>query len=489
MTLRLSDLEPGQYRIAGDTVPEEKNRMLNAVRNFGVGVSKTGAELALGAGMLGRKIQSMLPRQLRGIGDVSIGSSVFDENSVANAAARRSLEAKNRGESVGKAAGTVAQFLTPTGAVARSQQLLGRAARLAPQGTRIASRIAARVVPEAIGTGAVSAIRSGGDIEQIKNEAGFAAGASLAFGALGALGRATYYPQLQESISKALGIQGKRSGGNAVSEIGRRAAGFRVLKDRAKQLIVTNADGVEAAFEPARATYDTTLQAWNKARKQIYEEYSSLTKQAGETAVIDLSDVVQSLKETQNQPRLKAYKNAAQSLVSDLEDGFPDLTQVSLREAEQFLEDLNANTVKGFFKGTADNASAEINAGTARSIRERLDEIITSTTGTKYQALRSQYAALKSIENDLVRKFQQDARSIGGGLPEYMGMFASGDIVGGFLAGQPQQVAQGAILGTLAALKRKLSDPERFLKRSFKLTGNEEVSDLVVRLFGGAAGR
>jgi len=492
MALKLSQLKEGQYRITGDTAPEENRGLLGAVRAFSSGLSKAGGEFGLGAGMLGRQIQRLFPRSWQG------APGIFDEGSPANVAARESLNAKGTAEGIGKIAGTAAQFLTPTGTIARGQQVLSRAAQLAPAGTRIAARIAAHVAPEMIGTGAVSAVRSGGDIDQIAGEAGTAGAFSLALGSLGALGRSTYYPQLQDSITKALGIQGKRSGGQALQEVARKATGFRILSDRAPKLEVTNADGSVSAFDPKRASYDTTLQAWNKARKQIYDEYSSLTQKAGETATVDLTPVYENLKQILEQPRLGAYKRAAQSLINDLESGFSkakgeddavDLTGITLRDAEQFLEDLNANTVKGFFKGTADNASAEINAGSARAIREALDDVITSTTGEGYQALRSQYAALKSLEDDLVRKFQQNARKIGGGLPEYMGMFASGDIIGGVLAGQPQQVAKGAILGTLAALKRKLSDPERFLKRAFKLTENDEISDLMVRLFGGAGGR
>ncbi len=478
MALKLSQLNDDQYKVVD--APKQGNGAVSFAANVPIGVAQEGGNLLLGLGGLGRRIQRLIGGG-RGMG----GEGVFDEGSSANTRAREITRAKNSGQKAGQLAAIAAEFLAPTGAVARGQRLLGRGAAFAPRGTRTIAKAAARFAPEAAGTGAVSALRSGGDIGEATKEGSIAGGFSVALGGLGALARATYYPQLQESIAKALGTQGKRSGGQALEETARKASGFRVLRDRAPKLIVKTADGAEVPFDPAKATYDTTLQAWNKARKTIYDEYSSLTKRAGQSASVDLSAVRKHLADTLEEPRLSAYKNAAKSLIKDLDDGFDDLTAVPLEKAERFLEDLNANTVQGFFKGTADNASAEINAGSARAIRELLDETITSTTGEQYQALRSQYAALKSIEDDLVRKFQQNARSIGGGLPEYMGMFASGDIIGGILAGQPQQIAKGGIIATLAALKRKLADPERFLRRSFELIDNDEVSDLIVRLFGG----
>jgi hypothetical protein len=114
-----------------------------------------------------------------------------------------------------------------------------------------------------------------------------------------------------------------------------------------------------------------------------------------------------------------------------------------------------------------------------------MDDVIEESTGAQYQATRSQYAALKSLEDDLVRKFQQDARSIGGGLPEYTGAFASGDIIGSALSLDPAQFAKGATLGTFSLLKRKLSNPERFLRRSFDLI-DDVPSDLSLRIWGGS---
>ena len=109
----------------------------------------------------------------------------------------------------------------------------------------------------------------------------------------------------------------------------------------------------------------------------------------------------QLLEETKTAPTLSIYKNAAQSLINDMDSAFDDITKADIPNAQKFLEALNSQTVSGFFKGTSDAATSEINAGTARAIREAMDKTITETTGEGYQSLRSQYSALKSIEDDL----------------------------------------------------------------------------------------
>ncbi len=401
----------------------------------------------------------------------------------------------------GKFAGLAAQYLAPTSQVTKGQQILGAAARQIPTtmggtgllrtagnlglgATRLAAQGAARFIPEAIGTGAVSLARTGGDLEQAKKEATIAGSVSVGLGALGGLARATYWPMLDDSVNKALGVQGKKSGGVALQQTAQKISGLQVLKNRAKDLTVTTDDGAKVAFDPQNASYSTTLQAWKQAREKVFKEYTEMASKAGEKATLDMSPVRQQIVEALDAPILSVEKNAVRSLLRDFDEIFKDPTNVDMQMAERFVKSLNENTVQGFFTGTSDAASSKVNAGTSRLIREMMDDVIEETTGAQYQATRSQYAALKSLEDDLVRKFQQDARSIGGGLPEYTGAFASGDIIGSALSLDPAQFAKGATLGTFSLLKRKLSNPERFLRRSFDLI-DEAPSDLSSRIWGG----
>jgi hypothetical protein len=480
--MKLSELDQDEYEVLGKT--NKDSGAFAFMKGLPVGALKSVGETAMGAGEIGRKIQkAILPKSLEK--SMLGGESIFDQGGDTNTNIRESLKANAPGQGTGKFIGTVAQYLVPSTGVTKAQGALGTLASQAPRGLQTIGQIGARFIPEAIATGGVSAIRSGGDLNQAKNE-GLTAGAfSVAFGGLGALARSTYFPKLNESIAKAFGTQGKKSGGVALNQTAQKAGGLSVLKNMAKELDVTLDDGTKAKFDPNTASYNTTLQAWNGARKKIYDTYSRLSQEAGETSVVDLSDVRGQISSALDAPILSIEKNAVKSLLKDFDEVFKDPANVDPKVLERFLESLNSNTANGLFTGTSDAATSRVYAGTAKLIRERLDEVITEATGSKYQVLRSQYSSLKSLEDDLVRKFQQDARQIGGGLPEYMAGYASGDLLAGILQMNPAQILKGVAVGTFATLKRKLSNPQRFLQRSFKLLEEKEVNDVMKRMFGG----
>lgn len=479
MPLKLSQIDTNQLK----EVEAPKTGLSAGTGTFakgvGVGAVKSVGELALGVGQLGRGIQNKL-----GLNIGNQTSSPFDTQN-AERIRETTLKANAPGQGTGKFLGTAAQYLMPTSGIVRGQQILGTAARSVPtMAGRLTAKAGARFLPEAVGTGAVSYLRNGGDVDEAKKDAVLAGGFSVGLGALGGLARSTYWPALDDSVTKALGVQGKKSGTAALKQTAQKTAGLKVLKDRAKNLTVTLDDGTKAAFDPNNASYSTTLQAWNKARQNVFNEYTTLSKKAGVDSTVDLAGVRDQIAAALDAPILGIEKRAVRSLLKDFDNVFQNPKTADLQTAERFVKSLNENTVQGFFSGTSDAAASKVNAGTAKLIRDLMDDVIEQSTGGQYQGLRSQYAALKSIEDDLVRKFQQDARSIGGGLPEYTGAFASGDIVGSALSLDPAQFAKGATLGTFSVLKRKLSNPERFLRRSFDLI-DDTPKDLPLRIFGG----
>lgn len=486
MPIKLSDFDENSLNKIEK--PKEQVSATQFAKGVAVGGAKSVGETVLGVGELGRHIQ----RGISSVGERVFGSynpfnmggsSIFDPER-AQQIRDTTLAANAPGEGTGKFLGTALQYLAPTSGITKMQQVLGKAATQLPRGLQLAGKTVARFLPEAIGTGTVSTIRSGGDLDESTKEAMLAGGFSVFLGALGRISRSTYWPGLEDSVTKALGIQGKKSGGVTLSQTAQKVSGLQVLKERANNLSVTLDDGTKATFDPTNASYSTTLQAWNQAKEQIYKEYSSLAREAGEKTTIDLSSVRKQIQDALDAPVLSVEKNAVKSILKDFDSIFNNPNAVEMEQAERFVKSLNENTVQGFFAGTSDAASSKVNAGTAKIIREILDDAIEDSTGQQYQALRSEYASLKSIEDDLVRKFQQDARSIGGGLPEYTGAFAGADIIGSALSLDPAQFAKGATLGTFSALKRKLSNPERFLRRSFDLI-DEVPSDLKLRIWGG----
>ena len=72
--------------------------------------------------------------------------------------------------------------------------------------------------------------------------------------------------------------------------------------------------------------------------------------------------------------------------------------------AQQLIENYN-NELQSFYRNPSYNQASRvaIDAAVVRNLRTALDEVVTKATGTKYQALRNQYGALKTIENDVTQ--------------------------------------------------------------------------------------
>ncbi|MFZ1721580.1 MAG: hypothetical protein WAU07_03675, partial [Microgenomates group bacterium] len=218
----------------------------------------------------------------------------------------------------------------------------------------------------------------------------------------------------------------------------------------------------------------------------MYQKYNKLAEMAGESATIDMTPIYNNLLKIIDEPRMGQYKKAAERLVEDMFANFPDVSRANVPNLQKYLKDLGKLTNQSFFAGISDIPTSEINAGAAKTIRDLLDDVITKSTGEQYAPLRREYAALKSIENDLVRRFKQDARKIGGGLTDYVQLLNSGELIAGLVSQNPAVLASGATRSVLGALRQMLIQPDRFLRRSFDLIDQKTADPLMLRLFGGS---
>lgn len=409
-------------------------------------------------------------------------------------AARETVSGK-----VGQAFGVAAPFVAGGGPITSAQRVVsatipkggGLLAKLA-SGT---ARLTGRAAIEGVGSGAIEFARTGGDIESAENVGKIAGATSFAFGTIGALARSTYWPEIRDSATRALGIQGKMSGGAVLGQVDKKVAGLKVLKDRAPNITVLDDAGIEKVYNPLKANFDETLQAWNKARSTVFDEYHSLAVSAGKDIKFDFKSVVDDLESVLNSTRTSTYKNAARSILRDLYANFgvyddaKNLVGVrgAVPDAERFLADLNSEASAAILQGS-DKAKAQLASKAAHQMRTILDDLIENSTGANYRDLKLQYGALKSIEGDLVRRFQQQARQLGGGLSDYMQLLNSGDIIAGILTANPQLLAVGGGRALFTALRKAFATPDHYLRRAFKLMDQAEGGLLGGRVLGGTAG-
>lgn len=406
-------------------------------------------------------------------------------------------ETKSIPGQAGNLTGEIAQYATGNATIVRGQQFLrgiaDTALKNAPGVAKFAGRTASRVIPEAGISAGMEYAKSGGNAEQAKEAGTFAGVASGIFGALGDVYRTAFKPSTKESLQKALGVQGKQTASRALEDTDKKLEGFQVMKEYSPNIKIKDLDGVEKNFDPNNATFTDTLQAWEQSRKLAFKEYNDIAKKAsGKGLEVDLQPVIDELLDANSQPASSQTKKAIVGAYNDLIENFTTVDDVGNRiligdpeRLETYIADLN-KVARGVFQGTSDRATAEVAANVVSKLREIIDDAISQQGGGQYQVARNKYAALKSIENDLVRRFKQMNRKIGNGLYDYSDIFLSGDIISGIVANEPRLLVMGLTGKAVSSALKKMKDPERYLRQVFQGLDDATPPSLTKqRLFGG----
>lgn len=477
----------------------------NPLTSAGVGIGRSIGKAGLGLGQVflkGANIvgntlgtgQNQYDPLIKGIEDIK--TNVFDKPF--------ETISKSSAGKLGEFTGDVAQFVAPTSQITKGQQFLSgissQTLKNAPKVVQYAGSLASQIIPEALVSGAVEYGRTGGDLEKAVDTAKFSGIASGALKGVGDIYKSLYSPELMESSLKALGVTGKKSGGKALNVGEQYVDGLKVLSREAKGAKIKDINGVDKVFEPTKASYDDTLKAWDLAREKMYNQYHALALKTGKLNTAEpLSQIETALKNLSEQSITTNELNAVRTVLRDLRRNFGILSSekgktvfkgfknnIPAVDLERFLKSLNKQSAS-IFSGSSDKAIGEVSAMTSRQIREFMDEAIEKATGSQYQSLRSDYGALKDIEEALVNQWKKNARKVGGGLGDYVNMFGSGDVIAGLLTGNIPQATTGVTVRLLSGIRKTLVDPERYLRNSFKLIEGAKPSQLGSRVFGAGA--
>lgn len=491
--MKLSELQAGSYETPeNDQSPGFAANAVNNLGNIGVGLgyrvikdlTNLGTLPLKGMGYLAEKtgnktFQKAYPRIK---GEIP---SIVDVPEIQQ-------RAETGAGKVGQLGGVMAEYLMPTGAINRGSATLSALSKHAPKGFQYISKLLAKMTPEAAADFAVEYGRTGGDTEEAKKSAMWGAGTVGTLNILGDAVRASFFPELKDSMAKALGTGGKSPAGKVAPNLDKQVSGFATLKEMAPKTKIIGLDGVEKTFDPHNASYFDTIQALSANKKQLFDSYSRLAKTVGDNATIDLTGVVTGLDDTINSARTTDVKNAARQIMAEiyenfgstLDDGSRTVKGANIENLQTYLQDLNSSAALTF-AGKSDKAHGEVAAKAASQIRELMEDVISTKSGEGYQALRTSYASLKSIEDDLVKRFKQEARKLGGGLTDYMYLINTPEIISSIATMNPAQLAGSLGTAGLAGLRKYLLNPDRFLRRTFDLVEGKGAQGLSLRLFGG----
>ncbi len=290
-------------------------------------------------------------------------------------------------------------------------------------------------------------------------------------------------PSLEENVGKALGFTGKMNAGSALGKTAQSTRALQTIVDNAPNIKVTDANGIEVPFNPSKATFAETLDAWKQTRDAIYKQYSDLAAKAGGTGAVFTPENFTNLETTLNNVTKNAtgaFKTKAASLVKDLQENFGSIDpktgsviykNTPLSDMQDFVEKVNTDV-----NPLSDKAGAQVSLALSQQIRGLLDSKIQDATGKGYQVLRNKYADLKSVESDLVNQFKKAARGQGGTIAKYVEGFGSLDVILAIFKGSPIEALGGAGMFGIGKMMEYLKDPTRALQRAFKqIQSSKEV--------------
>lgn len=269
---------------------------------------------------------------------------------------------------------------------------------------------------------------------------------------------------VKEAINKAIkpSITKTRTPAAASTYMKDAEEAFKIISQRKPEIMLED-EGIKVAKNPE--TRKELLDALNETKKKVFEEYHSAAVQAGEKgATFDSTPILSELDRVSNDLK---YSPEIRNYASQLKSDLGELTGQSPEVVEARIADLN-NSLSGFYDGRVSKAKAQVDASVASLMRQQQDSLIEGTTGVQYQALKNQYKSLKTIESDLARQVNLEARKSATGLSGLTDIFTGGDLFSGILTSNPTLILRGLAGKGIQKAYKYLNDPNRYIKNAFQ---------------------
>lgn len=254
----------------------------------------------------------------------------------------------------------------------------------------------------------------------------------------------------------------------------------------AVKIIANNKDNLKFVDDAGEEIVGRTPQSMrefaesiDQTKKSVFEKYNDLAKQAGKAGgEIDGENIVKELDVVKGNKALSVtnpeaikYADDVQKRLMEFDDKgeFVGYKKFDVPLAQDIVKNYN-NSLELFYRNPSyDSASrAAIDAGVVNNFRKSLDDVIENLTGEQYQALKNQYAALKTIEKDVVKRANILARQNNKSLLDYSDIFSGGEMVAGIMTLNPAMFAKGAAQKGIKEWFKYLNSPNRAVKKMFE---------------------
>lgn len=207
-----------------------------------------------------------------------------------------------------------------------------------------------------------------------------------------------------------------------------------------------------------------------QTKKSIFEQYDALAKEAGEAGgQIKAEPIASELTPIIENKALQFTHPEAVDYAKSLQDKLIKSGNFDAQTAQDIIQNYN-ESLKNFYRNpTYENTSrAAIDSLVANNFRKELDKTISGLTGKQYQALKTKYAQLKTIEQDVLKASLREARKVPKSLIDFTDVISGSNLVTGLLTLNPATIAHGAFSKAITEFYKHLNSPNTAVKNLFK---------------------
>ncbi len=258
-----------------------------------------------------------------------------------------------------------------------------------------------------------------------------AAGGAVAGGALGGLAHALVH-DAPEAIDAFIGDTYSRvvkptiAGRTSAAKLDRGAAQARqaidsVVTNRAN-LKLTDDAGNEIAGQLPKSLKQFA-DAIEQTKAGVFAKYDAMARQAGDKGVtVNLGPAVAELKSVASDRTIRDLHPQLAAYATDLAARLAKSVKYSPSETQAAIQNLNKSVSSFFANPTSETvARSGIEARLLSKLREGLDDAIEHAGSAGYQALRSEYGALRETEKAVAKAVARTAKNVPGGLVGRLG--------------------------------------------------------------------
>jgi hypothetical protein len=232
-------------------------------------------------------------------------------------------------------------------------------------------------------------------------------------------------------------------------------------------------------------------QAVEQRMTSVFEKFNALQEQAtGQGVRIPLAPIAKELRDKASSnvmqkeaPEVARYalekaKRYEPQQVYPGNKGWKTEQFYTPKEMQEAVKQFN-NSLDAYYSNKTYDAArrVDVDAVIVRNMRKALDDAISNATGAEYQELKNLYGAHKTIEQDIVKKFNAEARRTGGkGLIDATDIYSVGEILTGLATLHPLMVAKGTFFGAAKKIMQSYWSPDNKVKKMFQKL-DEAVND------------